>query len=81
MVSWRKKDCGISQETKLCKTEVPCPRKKATPLESIRQCMKRISSAVSWLREDGKGKTKRDMELGEEVREEVGKRTKSQGER
>ena len=30
-VSWRKKDCGISQATKLHKTEVPCPRKQATP--------------------------------------------------
>ena len=37
------KDCGISQETKLCKTEVPCPGKKATPLENTRQCTKRIS--------------------------------------
>ena len=37
------KDCGIVQETKLRKTEVPYQVKKATPFDSIRQCMKRIS--------------------------------------
>ena len=35
----------------------------------------------SWLREDGKGKTKREMEVDKEVEDVVKKRKKSQGER
>ena len=36
----------------------------------------------SWLREYGKGKTKRDLEVDKEVREDVGRKRKmSQGER
>ena len=34
---------GFWHLTKLCKTEVPYPGKKATPSESFRHCMKRIS--------------------------------------
>ena len=81
MVSWREKDRGISHETKPCKTEVPCRGKEATPLESY-ETVNEESYWNSWLREDEKGKTKREMEVHEEVREDVGKKRKnSHGER
>ena len=33
----------------------------------------------SWLRKDGKGKTKREMDVDKEVREETGKNKKESG--
>ena len=69
------KDCGISQETKLCKTEVPCPGEEGDAIREYKAKHEENFSG-SWLREDGKGKTKREVEVDREVKEDGGKEGK-----
>ena len=68
-----KKSCGILEKTKLCKTEVPCQGKKGDTIREYK-AMHEENFLSSWLREDGKGKTRRDMEVDKEVREDAGKK-------
>ena len=69
-VSRRNKDWNLARSKAL---RDPALEKRETPLESKRHEENLLSS---WLREDGTGKTNREMELDQEVREDVGKKGK-----
>ena len=65
----RRKVCGISPETKCCRVEVQCLRKKVTLSEH--KAMHEENFLSIWLREDGKDKKERHMEVDRETQEEV----------
>ena len=66
-------------EKRCCRTEERCLKKKVTLSEHIRLCMKKFFLS-SWLREEGKVKEERLMEMDKEIEEETSKnKTREEG--
>ena len=79
-VSWRKKDCGILLEKRCCRTEEGLPKEESDVMREYK-AMRVENFLSSWLREDGKHKEERVMEVDKETKEETGNNKRTEEEK